>query len=170
MGTISDSYRSLLQRTHADSPGWGNSAYKAADRIRRAISPDDRRILDYGCGKGSLKAILQTPTLLVDEYDPGIKGKDTPPEGPYDLVVCVDVLEHVEPEFVDAVLDDLFRLSKDVFVIVDTYAAKKILPDGRNAHLSIAGSLWWQAKLDARGFALFTESDGRRLEALYART
>lgn len=170
MGTISESYKALLQRTHAESPGWGTTAYKVVDRIRRVIAPADRRILDYGCGKGSLKAILETPDLTIVEYDPGIPGKDTPPEGPFDLVVCVDVLEHVEPEFVDAVLDDLFRLSDQVFVIVDTYAAKKILPDGRNAHLSIAGSMWWQAKLDQRGFVLFAESDGRRLEALYART
>lgn len=171
MGTlISEGYKALLQRTHAESPGWGTTAHKAAARVKGVIAPSCRTILDYGCGKGTLRPLLESQTVTVDEYDPGIPGKDTPPIGPYDLVVCIDVLEHLEPETVDAVLDDLFRLGTDVFLIIDTIRAKKTLPDGRNAHLTVKGLSWWMAKLNERGEEQYTSWDSRRLEALYART
>ena len=50
-------------------------------------------------------------------------------------VACIDVLEHIEPDLLDNVLDDLQRVTKrwGIFT-VHTGLAKRILPDGRNAH------------------------------------
>jgi hypothetical protein len=67
------------------------------------------------------------------------------------MVVCTDVLEHIEPENVDDVLDDLQALTRRVgFFVIATRPAKKILEDGRNAHLIQHGLDWWLPKLWTR--------------------
>lgn len=101
-------------------------------------------VLDFGCGKGSLKARLGE---FVAEYDPAIPGKDSEPE-PADLVVCTDVFEHVEPDYLEAFISRLASLSrKAAFVVIATRPAAKSLPDGRNAHLIVKGDGWWRRKL-----------------------
>jgi len=106
-----------------------------------------RDILDYGCGKGTLQTALG---FRISEYDPAVEGKTDTPE-PADIVICTDVLEHIEPECVDAVLGDLKRVTKRVlFATVCIIPAKKTLRDGRNAHLSIHPFHWWAEKFEER--------------------
>jgi len=70
-------------------------------------------------------------------------------------VVCGDVLEHVEPECLDDVLAELRRVTQEVgLFVVHLTAAKKTLPDGRNAHLIQQPADWWQARIAAAGFAV----------------
>jgi hypothetical protein len=60
------------------------------------------------------------------------------------LVVCGDVLEHVEPEHLDSVFDDLARCTRRLaFLVVATRPARKQLADGRNAHLSQMSASRW---------------------------
>lgn len=105
-------------------------------------------ILDYGAGKGMLKKRLRG--VSVREYDPAIKGKDALPESA-DIVVCTDVLEHVEPDCISDVLDHIQSLTRVIsFFVIATREAGKTLPDGRNAHLIIQPSEWWRLKLTKR--------------------
>lgn len=107
-----------------------------------------KSLLDYGCGKQSLKFSL--PELNVIGYDPAIEGLDTAPE-PSELVVCTDVLEHIEPELIDDVLNDISRLTiRNAFLVISTRPANKTLPDGRNAHLIQKPISWWAEKLEKR--------------------
>jgi hypothetical protein len=65
--------------------------------------------------------------------------------------VSLDVLEHIEPECLDDVLDDMKRCTlKGVFLSVSLVTAGKTLPDGRNAHLIVEPIEWWLPKLMAR--------------------
>jgi hypothetical protein len=67
---------------------------------------------------------------------------------PAQMVCCIDVLEHIEPEFVDNVLDDLHRLTEALlFCTICTVPALKTLPDGRNAHVTVRPIKWWMDKL-----------------------
>ena len=101
-------------------------------------------VLDYGCGKGLLAKSLPFP---IKEYDPAILGKTQPPE-PADFVWCGDVLEHIEPECLDAVLQDLARVIKwRGYLLIHIGPAHKFLPDGRNAHLIQKSPTWWLRKL-----------------------
>jgi hypothetical protein len=83
--------------------------------LKLAQSMKTQSILDYGCGRGALGAGLPFP---IWEYDPALPGKDAVPR-PADLVVCLNVLECVEPEMIDNVLGDLVRCAKTcVFAVI----------------------------------------------------
>jgi len=96
-----------------------------------------------------------------------LPGLDATPE-PHDLVCCIDVLEHIEPECLEDVLDDLVRVTlKNLFVNVSTSLAIQILPDGRNAHLIVEPCRWWMEKLWDR-FGLISLTIGTKgFQALF---
>lgn len=147
---ISDSYRRLNAEMHHQKPHYGASgARHAAQFLQLAKKADCATVLDYGCGKGTLKEAIGL-VLDVREYDPAIEGKDQTPE-PADMVVCGDVLEHIEPDCIDAVLDDLRRCTiKLAVLLVSTVPSQKHLPDGRNAHILVKPPEWWLPKLMSR--------------------
>ena len=126
--TISKEYAAMNKQLHEQNPNYGISGAKRASTILKlSESMETKSILDYGCGKGLLAKSLPFP---IWEYDPAIPGKDSPPR-PADLVVCTDVLEHVEPELLDNVLQDIARCTvKTAYLIVATFPAQKTLPDG----------------------------------------
>ncbi len=145
---ISPEYLETQKQLHENIPSYGTSSNQYAGEILELLAQiQGETILDYGCGKGDLATILGR---TVREYDPAIPGKDAPPE-PADLVCCTDVLEHIEPDKLDAVLEDIRCLAKRaVFLVIDTGEAFKRLPDGRNAHLIIEDAKWWREKLDGK--------------------
>lgn len=162
MAVITEDYRRLNSRLHETRPDYGvghssSRHYSHIDQMARSLGA--RSLLDYGCGKGALARALSH--LLVEEYDPAIPGKDSPP-APADFVVCTDVLEHIEPDCLDDVLDDLKRCTlKGIFMTIATRPAAKTLEDGRNAHLIQQGPDWWLPKLMARWeMRLFQASTG----------
>jgi len=105
-------------------------------------------ILDYGCGAGALAKALSWYYLAAEEYDPAIEEKSNLPE-PCDLVICTDVLEHIEPDLLDNVLEHLHSLTKvALFAVISTRPAGKLLSDGSNAHLIVKPGLWWRARVD----------------------
>lgn len=117
-------------------------------------------VLDYGCGKGALKRALGVP---IAEYDPAVAEHAAAPSGA-NLVVCSDVLEHVEPDCLDAVLDHLQALTLRVgYFVIATRKAKKQLADGRNAHLIVEPGKWWMRKLEQRFEVRQISDDGREL-------
>ena len=86
--------------------------------------------------------------MKIAEYDPAIPGKNELPE-PADLVVCTDVLEHIEPGLLPNVLEHLRSLTRKCFFFaIDCGPANKHFPDGRNVHLIQEPPLWWLNKLD----------------------
>ena len=145
---ISEEYKEQNKKLH-EMPGYGVSSVKWANEVRGICATyGAQSVLDYGCGKGLLKQSLGWQNM--QEYDPAIEGKDKTPE-PADLVVCTDVLEHIEPDCLDSVLNDLRRCTKKAgFFTIATRPAKKILPDGRNAHLIQESHAWWLPKIMLR--------------------
>lgn len=147
---ISDEYREMNKQLHEDKPSYGISGGKHAPFIVEMCKQSkSKTVLDYGCGKGQLKEVItnSTPFLTVYEYDPAIEGKDSPPQ-PQDVVYCGDVLEHIEPEYIDEVLEDINRCSKVMSILyIDTAPAQKTLSDGRNAHLIQEKMPWWFNKV-----------------------
>src|SRR5438045_9130959 len=103
---ISDTYQKLNYDLHRQQPMYGGNSSGRAARVAKCVQiVQAKTLLDYGCGKGTLKSALQglCPDLDIREYDPAMPGKTAMPK-PADAVVCLDVLEHIEPKFLDAVL------------------------------------------------------------------
>lgn len=149
---ITENYRELNRELHQRVPSYGTGGWKWAPAVTLlAWHIGATSILDYGAGKGSLSAALTG--FDVREYDPAIPGKDAPPE-PADLVCCLDVLEHVEERCLDAVLDDLLRLSRRALLLdIACRVGGKRLADGRPAHVLVRPHSWWLEKL--RGIGTF---------------
>jgi hypothetical protein len=143
--TISQDYVTLNKQLHEQNWDYGGHGDKYAKIVLKlAESQKLKSILDYGCGKGSLAAALNFP---IWEYDPCVPGKEAAPR-PAEFVVCTDVLEHIEPDNLGATLEDLKRVTlATAFFSIHTGPAKKVLPDGRNAHLIQQGMDWWKAEL-----------------------
>jgi len=148
---ISPEYKDSLVTMHKTSK-WGGDGYKAMKELEPIIkATKPKTLLDFGCGRGTLKAelIKRGHTMFVTEYDPGIPGKDKVPEGQFDMITCTDVLEHIEPAYLPAVLQQILNYKPEtVFFIIATRPANALLPDGRNAHLIIQKPKWWCTELD----------------------
>lgn len=145
MNTFTPAYKALQEQFHVERPDYGMSGHKYAPQIiqlSRSMKTQD--ILDYGCGKCSLSKSLPFP---IQNYDPFLPDYSVRPR-PADIVVCTDVMEHVEEEFVGAVLADIHSLTlKLAFFEVATRPAQKVLPDGRNAHITQHPIAWWLERL-----------------------
>ena len=130
---------------------WGRGGYKYADEIC-ALADDvkAKTILDYGCGQGTLARDERMGRFRMFEYDPGILGKDEMPF-PADVVVVTDVMEHIEPRCLDAVIRHIHSLTKSVcYAVISTRPATKVLPNHQNAHLIVQDGHWWQRRFRAR--------------------
>lgn len=149
---ISAVYRTLNVEMHRTHPRYGAGGERHAAFVLELLKKVDglRSVLDYGCGKGLLGRALAQHNVPIWEYDPAMPGKDEPPR-PADLVVCTDVLEHIEPEHLPAVLDDLARCVRRIgYFTIHTGPAQKTLPDGRNTHLIQRDREWWRRMLASR--------------------
>lgn len=155
---ISEKYRVMQRILHGQPRGYGGRGDKWAPTVAALMAQYAvSSVLDYGCGQGSLKrAVMLTPWpgVRFDEYDPAIADKAGLPDFA-DLVVCTDVLEHIEPERLGHVLSHLRLLArKAVFAVISLKDSNKVLADGRNAHLIIRPSTWWKKRLEEAGFTI----------------
>lgn len=107
-----------------------------------------KSIIDYGCGQSRLLDVLRLgyPADLV-RYDPAIPAHSRKPDRVFDLLINVDVLEHIEERDLDAVLAEMASLCRNAIIIIDTKPAVLKLADGRNAHVTLKPHAWWQQKL-----------------------
>lgn len=145
---ISEDYRQLNKQLHAENPAYGADNFGWTKYAQTLVRGNGyKTVLDYGAGKGKLAQLLAEDGLVVQEYDPAIEGKDGDPY-PAELVICTDVLEHIEPPHINAVLRHLCEMTqKRLFVTIFCAPAGKCLPDGRNAHLLVKPPVWWRQKL-----------------------
>jgi len=147
---ISDEYKDLLTQKHVFK-AWGGSGKSWLPWILPILNRfNEHTVLDFGCGRGTLKPALEQlrPDCTVHEYDPGVPGKDVLRMVPVDYVVCTDVMEHVEEQFVDVTLKTIQWLAiHGVFFNIDLKPSRSLLPDGSNCHITLKPSEWWEAKL-----------------------
>ena len=153
-------YESLIEATkfHAvNQNNWiGEALAEYKHNIFEVIKNNNiKNILDYGCGKAKFHSILFNNKKLpgspiginIDKYDPAVPQYANKPIGTYDLVLCIDVMEHVQEDKVEEVLKDIFSYGNKVFLTITCYPATQILLNGKNAHYTIKEPDWWKEKL-----------------------
>lgn len=148
---ITEQYRKQQMLLHSMTD-YGVAAKVYAPMVSRLIDElGVTELLDYGSGRGTLAAYLKADhKVKLQFYDPAIPDYAADPV-PMQMCVCIDVLEHVEPECLVDVLDDLKRVTQTVgFFTISTRLAEKFLADGRNAHLILESPEWWWEKIVSR--------------------
>jgi hypothetical protein len=146
--TFSEGYARQLRELHERDGGFGLGLHTGlVAQVMEFLGT--KSLCDYGAGKQVLRHSLKDK-FNIDvpyyPYDPAF-----PEYGPAkaaELVCCIEVLEHVEPNHLDALLMDVCRLTMRYgFLTVNTGSAKKVLLDGRNAHLIQKPISWWLVEL-----------------------
>jgi hypothetical protein len=141
----------MQQQLH-ENPAYGVASLQFVNVVASLIAQSGATSLsDYGAGKQNLRRGLEQAGVTLDyrPYDPAFPEYGPPRSA--DLVCCIDVLEHIEPEFLDNVLDELASLTTKVgFLSIHSGPAAKVLADGRNAHLIQQPSSWWLPRLCQR--------------------
>lgn len=156
---ISHHHKEIYRKIHAETPfGKRRKLPKHLEKFIYSVEP--KSILDFGCGKGNLINTIKEefPHIDVKGYDPCNPEFDKPIDGvSVDLLISSDVLEHVEPEFIDDTLRYLANKSKRIYHLIALSPAKLILPDGRNAHLIQETPEWWRTKFINLGYTILKE-------------
>jgi hypothetical protein len=144
---ITPEYIAQNAQLHRENLQFGDHGHQWAQEIRRLVALHNfTSVLDYGAGKRRLEKAL-APDIAVRSYDPAVLEISSRPD-PADLVVCTDVMEHIEPDCLSDVLADIALLSRRMaFLEIATFPAQKHLPDGRNAHLIVQPAPWWLDRL-----------------------
>jgi hypothetical protein len=148
MLTITEDYRKMQQKLH-ENPHYGVASISFAPLVAKVIEAYKVKSLsDYGAGKQNLKKALISNGVTLQEYhpyDPAFPEYGEPSSA--DLVCCIDVLEHIEPDLIDNVIAELAEIvTKIGFISIHMGPAGKVLEDGRNAHLIQKPTSWWLEK------------------------
>ena len=159
----SKEYDELIEeykRLHTDTTMFpGKSVVKYAHHIRSIVRDNKcKTLLDYGCGKGYLYELnhpyaeeklgktLQDFLNIskVTCYDPGVEKFSKLPDERSDLVIAVDVMEHIPAQDLEWVVDTILSYAdKAVFFNVACCEALKIFSNGKNVHVTVEKPNWW---------------------------
>ena len=152
MRIISEAYKQQMTFEHENDESWGTSGPIHATDVKKCVRRSgSMSVVDYGCGKALLGRKIKSdmPDLDWVDFDPAVKGRRVLPDKS-DMVVCTDVMEHVEEEYVDNVLEHIASLfERCVYLHIACTPAAKKLSDGRNAHITQKPISWWVDKIES---------------------
>lgn len=147
---ITNEYKKQLQTLHSRKKFSENNLwYDAVKEFLGKEKPSS--LIDFGCSHGGLISKIKKdfPNIsIVEGYDPGVPEFEKLPIRIYDTLISTDVIEHIEPEILEETLKYIESLfTQSAWIIIACYPAKKFLPDGRNAHLTVNPPVWWLDKI-----------------------
>jgi len=140
----------------------GKSTLIYAKLIKDIITKNEiKSMLVYGCGKGfyyenpsnsyglKISSLRNYWEIDIDLYDPCYeKNSFLDKNKKFDLVICVDVLEHIPAVDINWVLEEIINKAKKyVFINVACHPAIALLPNGKNAHINLNTPNWWHEKI-----------------------
>ena len=142
------------KRLYIDNQDRGQ--YLNIDNAIKLVNASNRKIsstLVFGCGKAGLAKQLKTnldTDIRFEEYDPGLTEHSLELSKNYDLITCVDALEHIDRRNIDETLMRIKRHCGGIFFYcIDLIPAVKQLSDGRNTHILLAPPDWWIGQISS---------------------
>lgn len=165
-----EEYGEQMRKMH-EAGGFGIHGYTDIEWSSRAlislvcVLQRPIKVIDYGAGAGTYGDAVEKVFnwIKVTSYDPfHPKFRDNPDPEVHDAVNCTDVLEHVEFECIDNTLKYIADRARFMACFsIGTDDAVKLLPDGRNAHITQKSPKWWADKI-REYFAIieYAQADG----------
>lgn len=159
-----EKYSELWKRTDYRESAPGE---ECADIFIEWANPSGN-VIDFGCGTGRGAIRLHQAGLDVLCMDFTDNSRDEAarclPFMQHDLTIpipvraeygfCTDVLEHIQPEFVDAVLCNIMQSAKCVFFQISTIHDSFGGVIGMPLHLTVQPHEWWHERFTALGFTV----------------
>lgn len=140
----------LYKQLHLNDKHYGSTPFHHAPKIIDFIvDQKPKSILDFGCGKGSLKTFISNkfPEILFDNYDPAISEYSSINKSSYDMVISVDVMEHLYEDEISGIFQEMINLNpSSMYHVICHRLAHAILPDKTNAHKTVQPPSWWLDK------------------------
>ena len=175
LGTTADDYTGCYYASHLgsdeeygwDSPGWRAFFTNVADKVVTLIGA--KRVLDVGCARGLLVQALAVAGVdahgsdisetAVASAHPDVRGRLSvatavdPIEGSWDLVSCIEVVEHMSPLDADTAIANMCAVTERVFFSSGPgdYAEP--------THVNVRPPAEWAAAFAERGFFRRTDID-----------
>lgn len=141
---ISKEYLAALREKNDVKP-WSGTRGVYAEEVAKRVRPMDE-VLDFGCAHQALGRRLKdiSPVNRVHGYDPAQPELATWPEGKFHIIVATDVMEHVEPQYLEPTLRRFNQCcTRAMFFVIATTATGKKLPNGWDHHLIVESQQWW---------------------------
>lgn len=151
MALTNEEYASAYKKYHEKRR---DNSFERSDMSKLhglVVGSKAKTILDYGSGKGlqyskdKLHQRFGIEYKNITCYDIGVDEFSQLPEGQFDGVICMDVLEHIPEEFLEDNLKTIFsKATKFVYCVIHCGLARKVLSNGENAHCTIKPPAWWK--------------------------
>jgi hypothetical protein len=134
---------------------WGGAVTSKVPQIyERILKEECKSVLDYGSGnsdfKNTVEKLYPDYNFEIVEYEPSIPELNVDP-AKCDMTICVDVLEHIEPDKIDNVLSHIIeKTNKICFLSICVVESHGQFDDGTNLHLIVEPVEWWIKKLEEK--------------------
>jgi SAM-dependent methyltransferase len=173
-GTEAHDYEDTCYRNHCgadepydwDSPRWRTFFAMVADRIRAVANPSS--VLDVGCGRGLLVQAfceqgvdaygIDASQHAIETAHPNVAtrlslGTAEEIDGSWDLITCIEVLEHMAPAAVEQAIHSMCAASDRVIV---SFTPSNF---SEAAHISVREPAAWAGSFAERGLFRRTDVD-----------
>lgn len=152
-----------------------------ADHFLSIAKPQPHHVvIDFGCGtgRGALKIRQRGCTVHAIDFadgclDPKVKAelgegfafwqhdltKPWPKDWIGDYGYCTDVLEHIAPQDVPVVLQNILQAARRVYLCISTVEDRMGALIGEPLHLTVQPHAWWKEQLEKIGFKIGFERD-----------
>ena len=159
---------------------WGYDAYRTVspgeecvDTFLELCKPEGL-VIDFGCGTGRAAIRIKEYGCFVQLIDFTDNSRDPKamelPFRQHDLTepislmgrygYCTDVMEHIEPEKVDAVIKNIMDAAKTTFFQISTIPDSMGEIIGQQLHLTVRPHSWWNDKFIELGYDVNWQHEG----------
>jgi SAM-dependent methyltransferase len=165
-----EKYRGIYTDTSGRYKRYGHSNHGGAAALAILAREKPRRVLDAGCGWNEFAIAARARGIDTTGVDFACPGADVVadiarglpfPDKAFEVITSFDMLEHLRPDQVDAVLAEMCRLSWR-FILSISYVPSVNKWQGETLHPTVRDEAWWIEQLTRHG-AHSVRKDGKFL-------